>query len=83
MFAPDERQGLAKQWQKLSNAERAWIRVNLPDAARGGFLTSGAVLTLTSLPQRTSPVKRGTWVLETIFNRPPEEPKVVVPPLED
>jgi hypothetical protein len=36
----------------------------------------GAPLTVTSLPFRTSPVKRGAWLLETIFNRPPQEPKV-------
>ena len=33
-------------------------------------------LTLTSLPFRTSPIKRGAWLLETVFNRPPSEPKV-------
>ncbi len=33
-------------------------------------------LTVTSLPFRTSPVKRGAWLLETIFHRPPTEPKV-------
>jgi hypothetical protein len=33
-------------------------------------------LMLTSLPFRTSPVKRGAWLLETVFNRPPAEPKV-------
>jgi hypothetical protein len=31
---------------------------------------------LTSLPERTSPIKRGAWLLETVFNRPPSEPKV-------
>jgi hypothetical protein len=35
-----------------------------------------APLTVTSLPFRTSPVKRGAWLLETVFNRPPTEPKV-------
>ena len=33
-------------------------------------------LTVTSLPLRTSPVKRGAWLLETLLNRPPTEPKV-------
>lgn len=36
----------------------------------------GGTLTLTSLPFRTSPIKRGAWLLETVFNRPPNEPKV-------
>jgi hypothetical protein len=48
----------------------------LADKSRGGFLTMSAPLTVTSLPFRTSPVKRGAWLLETIFNRPPTEPKV-------
>ncbi len=61
---------------------RTWIRVKWPDQSRGGFLTCGAVLTVTSLPQRTSPVKRGAWVLGTIFNRPPQEPAVAVAPLD-
>ncbi len=59
-----------------------WFRVRLADRNRGGFLTSGAVLTLTSMPKRTSPVKRGAWVLEAIFNRPPPPPNVAVEPLD-
>lgn len=39
---------------------------------RGGVMT----MTVTTLPLRTSPIKRGAWLLETIFNRPPSEPKV-------
>jgi hypothetical protein len=53
-----------------------WQRVSLTDARRGGFLTMAAPMTITSLPFRTSPVKRGAWLLETVFNRPPTEPKV-------
>lgn len=72
--------------QELQKAQAAanasWVRVKWPDQARGGFLTCGAVLTVTSLPQRTSPVKRGAWVLESIFNRPPPEPTVAVEPLD-
>lgn len=58
------------------NPNNTWHRVPLSDATRGGFLTMSAPLTVTSLPFRTSPVKRGAWLLETIFNRPPVEPKV-------
>ena len=58
------------------NAGRCWYRVPLPDQTRGGVLTMGGPLILTSLPFRTSPVKRGAWLLETVFNRPPAEPKV-------
>jgi hypothetical protein len=65
--------------QKRLAAERVnntWRRVTLDDPTRGGFLTMGGPLMITSLPFRTSPVKRGAWLLETIFNRPPQEPKV-------
>ena len=56
--------------------KKDWFRVSLSDPLRGGYLTMGAPLTVTSLPFRTSPVKRGAWFLETILNRPPPEPKV-------
>jgi hypothetical protein len=49
-------------------------RVALPDKNRGGVLGMGAVLTLTSYPQRTSPVLRGKWVLEELLGQPPPPP---------
>jgi hypothetical protein len=49
-------------------------RVRLEDGQRGGVLTLGAVLTVTSNPTRTSPVKRGKWILENLFNAPPPPP---------
>ena len=54
-------------------------RVQLTGGQRGGLLTQGSILTLTSNPNRTSPVKRGKWVLEnllgtTIPNPPPDAP---------
>lgn len=58
------------------NANQRWTRVQLADRNRGGVMSMGGPLTVTSLPFRTSPVKRGAWLLETIFNRPPQEPKV-------
>jgi hypothetical protein len=48
-------------------------RVKLPPT-RGGILGQASILTITSNPTRTSPVKRGKWVLETIFNAPPPPP---------
>jgi hypothetical protein len=54
-----------------------------PSLHRGGLLTQGSILTLTSPPTRTSPVKRGIWVLETLFNDPPSPPPTDVPPLEE
>lgn len=53
-----------------------WLRTQLPDRTRGGVMTMAGPLMLTSLPFRTSPIKRGAWLLETVFNRPPSEPKV-------
>ena len=50
---------------------------------RGGLLTQASVLTVTSNPTRTSPVKRGKWVLETILGTPPPPPPPNVPELED
>jgi hypothetical protein len=55
-------------------------RVTLPPN-RGGLLTQASILTLTSNPTRTSPVKRGKWVLEQILNSPPPPPPPDVPEL--
>ena len=41
-----------------------WKRVSLAGTPRGGLLTQASILTVTSNPTRTSPVKRGKWVLE-------------------
>ncbi len=61
-------------------------RVHLgPDLAyRRGLLGQGSFLSLTWVQNfRTSPVKRGVWVLENILGTPPPEPPANVPPLED
>jgi hypothetical protein len=58
-------------------------RVDLKDSSRGGVLTMAAVLTVTSQPGRTSPVKRGKWILEQIVGEPPPHPPAAVPPLEE
>ncbi len=51
---------------------------------RRGLLGQGSVLSLTWVQNfRTSPVKRGVWVLENILGTPPPEPPPNVPPLED
>lgn len=52
----------------------AMRRVALPDRQRGGLLGMAALHTLTSEATRTSPVKRGIFVLEKFFNRPPPPP---------
>jgi hypothetical protein len=59
-----------------------FYRIDLKDENRGGILTMGATLTMNSSPRRTSPVFRGAWILEAIFNRPPPPPPAAVPTLE-
>ncbi len=58
--------------------------VKLPaNSPRGGILTQGTMLGVTSNPTRTSPVKRGLYVLENILGTPPPPPPPDIPPLED
>ena len=59
-----------------------FVRVNLENTRRGGLFTQASVLTMTSHPTRTSPVKRGHWVLERILGTPPPPPPPNVPSLE-
>jgi hypothetical protein len=54
-----------------------------PDSPRGGVLTQGTVLTVTSNPTRTSPVKRGVFILDNILGTPPAPPPPNIPPLEN
>jgi Protein of unknown function (DUF1592)/Protein of unknown function (DUF1588)/Protein of unknown function (DUF1585)/Protein of unknown function (DUF1595)/Protein of unknown function (DUF1587) len=49
-------------------------RVELPDEKRHGLLGKGAVLMVSSYPNRTSPVLRGKWLLEKILGTPPAAP---------
>ena len=50
---------------------------------RGGLLGMGAVLAVSSLPHRTSPVLRGKWILETMLGTPPPPPPPDVPSLDE
>ena len=58
-------------------------RVTLTDPNRRGILGHGSILTMTSVADRTSPVLRGKWVLETLFGAPPPPPPDDVPDLEE
>ncbi len=49
---------------------------------RGGLLTMGAVLAATSAPERTSPVMRGAWIIETLLGEKLPEPPPTVPELK-
>ncbi len=55
--------------------------VSLTGTPRAGVLTQASILTLTSQPTRTSPVKRGKWILETMLGAAPPPPPPNVPEL--
>ncbi len=57
-------------------------KVALPPGRRG-VLTHAGILMLTSNPTRTSPVKRGKWILDNFLAEPPPPPPADVPPLEE
>jgi hypothetical protein len=58
-------------------------KVSLQGTPRGGILTHGSILTLTSTQTRTSPVKRGKYLLENILGTPPPPAPGGVPPLDE
>jgi hypothetical protein len=63
---------------------REFRRVELPaQSRRGGILTHASFLVSTSNPDRTSPVKRGLFVLENLLATQPPAPPANVPPLEE
>jgi hypothetical protein len=61
----------------------AFQKVSLRGTGRAGVLTHASLLTLTSNPTRTSPVKRGKYVLENILGTPPPPPPPDVPELKE
>ncbi len=58
-------------------------RVSLTGEERSGILTQASVLTVSSYPNRTSPVIRGKWVLDNLLNAPPPPPPPNVPSLDE
>jgi hypothetical protein len=58
-------------------------RVTLTDDARKGLLGKGGILMVTSYPDRTSPVKRGKFILENLLGAPPPPPPPNIPTLKD
>ncbi len=73
------------QIEGLDPVEGSAMRlVQLPAAShRGGVLTQGTTLVVTSNPDRTSPVKRGLFILENLLGTPPAAPPPNIPALED
>ena len=60
-----------------------FLKVALSNPERGGLLSHGSILTVTSYPTRTSPVLRGKWILENIVGAPPPPPPPDIPDLAD
>jgi Protein of unknown function (DUF1592)/Protein of unknown function (DUF1588)/Protein of unknown function (DUF1587)/Protein of unknown function (DUF1585)/Protein of unknown function (DUF1595)/Planctomycete cytochrome C len=58
-------------------------RVDLTGLPRGGVLTQGSVLTVSSYATRTSPVLRGKWILDNLLAAPPPDPPADVPNLDE
>jgi mono/diheme cytochrome c family protein len=77
-------EALARHYGIPGVTGKEFVRVKLP-ANRGGILTHASVLTLASNATRTSPVKRGKFVLEQLLNTPPPPPPpdLDIPELED
>lgn len=74
---------LAKHYGLSGIQGEEFQRVDLAGKNRAGLLTQGSILTLTSNPDRTSPVKRGKWVMEVLLNQPPPPPPPNVPELSE
>jgi mono/diheme cytochrome c family protein len=73
---------LAKLYGIEGVSGESFVRVKTP-ANRGGVLTMASLLALNSNATRTSPVKRGKFILEEILNAPPPPPPPDVPALEE
>ena len=58
-------------------------RVDLTTSERGGVLSHGSVLAVSSYPTRTSVVIRGKYILQNILGTPPQPPPPDVPPLDE
>jgi mono/diheme cytochrome c family protein len=58
-------------------------RVQVPNENRRGLLGQASILTVTSYPNRTSPVERGKWILTNLLGVPPQPPPPNIPQLQD
>jgi hypothetical protein len=74
---------LAKHYGIPEISGDEFVRVSVDREKRGGLLGQASVLTVTSNPTRTSPVKRGKWILENLFAAPPPPPPPDVPELAE
>ena len=67
---------------RFGTNSQSFRKRQLKTRREGGVITTAAVLTMTSTPLRTSPIKRGAWVATVMFNDPPPPPPDVVPEIE-
>ena len=74
---------LAKHYGQEGVKGDQFQKVSLDAGRRAGILTHASILTLTSNPERTSPVKRGKWIMENILGESPPPPPPGVPELEE
>ena len=74
---------LARHYQIPNVYGSHFRRVTFTDGKRGGLLGQGSILTVTSYPNRTSPVLRGRWLLDNILGAPPPAPPPDVPSLKE
>ena len=74
---------IAKVYRIPNITGETFQRVKLTDENRWGILGHGSILMLTSVADRTSPVQRGKWIMETLLGSPPPPPPPNVPALED
>ncbi|MBS0203291.1 MAG: DUF1592 domain-containing protein [Planctomycetes bacterium] len=82
-MSPENSSGQRGERRRGQSNRREFVRVTLPNKMRGGLLTQASILTVTSNPTRTSPVKRGRWILEQILGAPPPPPPPNVPELPE
>ena len=74
---------LARHYGIPNVTGRHFRRVTLADEHRRGLLGQGSILTVSSRPNRTSPVLRGKWILQNLLAAPPPPPPANVPPLPE
>ncbi len=74
---------LAKHYGIPGVTGEQFLRVQIENKQRGGLMSQGSVLTVSSYPTRTSPVLRGKWVLDNILGAPPAPPPPNVPELKE
>ena len=72
---------LAKHYSLPNVRGAEFQKVKLTDNKRGGVITQASILLVTSNPTRTSPVKRGKWILDNILGTPPPPPAPDIPEL--